>query len=178
MTTLREGEIEFVFGDAWRAEKFDRRGVRWPKGISPVDFVVEGKGEIVLLEVKDPSAARATPEQRQRFAQDMQTRTLVHEGLVPKARSSYGFLHLMARDTKPMRFVVVIGVESLSIEPLLIEQLADRLRRRVKTEAPEPWKREYVAACTVVPPPDLGKALPGCSARRIPGAALSRGKDL
>lgn len=31
MTTLREGEIEFVFGDAWRAEKFDRQDdVGWP----------------------------------------------------------------------------------------------------------------------------------------------------
>lgn len=169
MTTLREGEIEFVFGDAWRAEQFDRRDdVGWPKGISPVDFVVEGKDEIVLLEVKDPSAARATPDQRQRFAHDMQTKTLVHEKLVPKARSSYGFLHLMARDTKPMRFVVVIGIENLSIEPPLIEQLADRLRQRVKKEGLEPWKREYVVACTVVPPFDLGKALSGCSARRIP----------
>ena len=27
MTTLREGEIEFVFGDTWRAEKFDGQGV-------------------------------------------------------------------------------------------------------------------------------------------------------
>ena len=167
MTTLREGELEFVFGDAWQAEQFDRPGVGWPQGIAPVDFIAEGRDEIVLLEVKDPSASRATSTQRRQFAHDMQTRTLTHERLVPKARSSYGFLHLMARDTKPMRFVVVIGIENLSIEPLLLEHLADRLRNRVKTEGPEPWQREYVSACTVVSAVELGKALPGCFARRI-----------
>ena len=169
MTTFREGELEFVFGEAWRAEQFDRRGVGWPHGISPVDFIAEGGDEIVLLEVKDPSASRATSDQRRRFARDMQAKVLTHERLTPKARSSYGFLHLMARDTKPMRFVVAIGIENLSIQPLLLEHLADRLRHRVKREGPEPWKREYVFACTVVPVLELGKALPGCFARRIAG---------
>ena len=73
----------------------------------------------------------------------------------------------MARDTKPMRFVVAVGIENLSLQPLLLEHLAERLRRRVKREGPEPWEREYVSACTIVPALDLGKALPGCSARRV-----------
>jgi len=168
MTTFQEGELEFTFGNAWRAEQFDRPGVGWPKGVMPVDFIAEGRDEIVLLEVKDPSASGATLTEQQRFAHDMQTKALAHQGLVPKARSSYGFLHLMARDTKPMRFVVVIGIENLSIQPPLLEHLADRLRRRVKTEVSKPWKREYLSACTAVSVPDLEKALPGCSARRVP----------
>lgn len=122
-----------------------------------------------MLEVKDPSASGATSDQRQRFVRDMQARVLTHEVLVPKARSSYGFLHLMARDTKPMRFVVAVGIERLSLQPLLLEHLAERLRRRVKREGPNPWKRDYVSACTVVPALDLGRALPGCAARRVHG---------
>jgi len=31
MTTFREGGLELVFGDAWRAEHFDRPGVGWPR---------------------------------------------------------------------------------------------------------------------------------------------------
>ena len=169
MTTFREGELELVFGDAWRAEHFDRPGVGWPRGIAPVDFIAEGRDEIVLLEVKDPSASRATSDQRQRFVRDIQAKVFTHEVRAPKARSSYGFLHLMARDTKPMRFVVAVGIERLSLQPLLLEHLAERLRRRVKREGPDPWKREYVSACTIVPALDLGKALPGCSARRVSG---------
>ena len=169
MKTFREGELELVFGEAWRAEHFDRPGMSWPRGVAPVDFIAEGRDEIVLLEVKDPSASGATSDQRQRFVRDMQAKVLTHEVLAPKARSSYGFPHLMARDTKPMRFVVAVGIENLSVQPLLLEHLAERLRRRVKREGPDPWKREYVSACTVVPASDLGGALPGCSARRVPG---------
>ena len=88
-----------------------------------------------------------------------------HEVLAPKARSSYGFLHLMARDTKPMRFVVAVGIKRLSIQPLLLEHLAERLRHRVKREGPDPWKREYVSACTSCRPWSLAGrcpvALPG-----------------
>ena len=169
MTTFREGELEVTFGDAWRAEYFDRPDVGWPRGIAPVDFIAEGRDEIVLLEVKDPSASGATYDQRQRFVRDMRARVFTHDVLAPKARSSYGFLHLMARDTKPMRFVVAVGIERLPIQPVLLEHLAERLRRRVKREGPDPWKREYVSACTIVPASDLGKALPGCSARRVSG---------
>ena len=71
MTTFREGELELVFGDDWRAEHFDRPGVGWPRGIAPVDFIAEGRDEIVLLEVKDPSASGATSDQWQRFVRDM-----------------------------------------------------------------------------------------------------------
>ncbi len=40
---------------------------------------------------------------------------------------------------------------------------AERLGRETDTA----WKRNYVSDCNVVPVADFGKALPGCSARRI-----------
>ena len=118
MSVFCEGELEFTFGGAWQAEKFDQPGASWPKGISPVDFIAEGQAELVLMEVKDPSASAIPAKNRQDFIAKMQTNT---KSL--KARSSYGFLHLMKRDAKPMRYVVVIGTENLSIQPVLLMQL-------------------------------------------------------
>ena len=167
MNVLREGELEFTFGGAWQAEKFDRPGVSWPKGISPVDFIAEGPAELVLMEVKDPSASAVPVKNRQDFVAKMQTKELVYEELVPKARSSYGFLHLMARDAKPMRYVVV-GTENLSIQPILLMHLTTRLRVRLTQETNTAWKRKYISNCSVVSVADLGKALSGCSASRRP----------
>ena len=65
------------------------------------------------------------------------------------------------------RLALELSLERLSLQPLLLEHLAERLRRRVKREGPDPWKREYVSACTIVPALDPGRALPG-SARRVP----------
>lgn len=167
MSTFEEGEIQIAFNDDWHAEKFDRDGVSWPKGVSPVDFVAERPGETVLLEIKDPSASAAPAEQQINFVRKMQTKELTHNELVPKARSSYGFLHLMKRDEKPMRYVVAIGTEKLSIQPALLMNLSDRLRQRLARETNMPWKRSYVSDCVVVKVADVGKALPGCTAQRI-----------
>ena len=93
MSVFCEGELEFTFGGAWQAEKFDQPGASWPKGISPVDFIAEGQAELVLMEVKDPSASAIPAKNRQDFIAKMQTKELIYEELVPKARSSYGFLH-------------------------------------------------------------------------------------
>lgn len=168
MSVFCEGELEFTFGGAWQAEKFDQPGASWPKGIAPVDFIAEGQAELVLMEVKDPSASAIPAKNRQDFIAKMQTKELIYEELVPKARSSYGFLHLMARDTKPMRYVVVIGTETLSIQPILLMHLTTRLRARLMQETNTAWKRQYISNCSVVSVADLGKALSGCSASRIP----------
>lgn len=166
MTVLKEGELQFSFDDRWRAAQFDRPGVSWPQGVRPVDFVLEGQDELILMEVKDPSASKAPAGNQKKFVEKMQSKELTHEELVPKARSSYGYLHLMERDTKPMRYVVVIGAEKLSIQPALLMNLTDRLRKRLAHEADTAWKRRYIDNCAVVAATDLGKALPGCSAKR------------
>ena len=169
MSSLCEGEIQFTFDDNWDAHKFDCSGIEGfpPRGVLPVDFVIEGDDELVLVEVKDPSASAASKENRKQFVGKMKAKTLTHQELVPKARTSYGFLHLMARDTKRMRYVVVIGTENLSIQPALLSTSTDRLRLRLAQETDTAWKRPYVANCMVVSVADFSKALKGCSARRI-----------
>lgn len=172
MTSLREGEIHFTFGDAWQAQLFDKRGAIIPKGVYPVDFVVEGDDELVLVEVKDPSASRVPAQNRAQFIKKMESNELTYQELVPKARTSYGFLHLMARDTKQMRYVVVIGSENLPIDPYLLSRLTDLLRIRLAREAETAWKRPYISDCIVVSIANFSKALAGCSATRITSAPL------
>lgn len=67
MNVFKEGELLFSFGSDWQAERFDRPGASWPKGVSPVDFIAEGQAELVLVEVKDPSASGARAKNRQDF---------------------------------------------------------------------------------------------------------------
>ena len=166
MTVLAEGELRFTFGNEWQAARFDQSGASWPRGVSPVDFIAEGQSELVLVEIKDPSASTVPVANRQAFVRSMRTRELTDQ-LVPKARTSYGFLHLLARDEKPMRYVVVIGAERLSIQPALLMHLTDRVRADLRSEAGTTWKRKYVSDCIVVPIESVNKALSGCSARRI-----------
>ncbi len=166
MNVLQEGELQFAFGSAWRAEKLDRQGVPLPEGMMLVDFVVEGSTELVLIEIKDP-AASPREEERRRFAKEMEGKQLVNGHLVPKARDSYTFLHLMGRDTKSMRFLLVLGADGMSLQEPLLMSLNDKLRRRLRHEAIDPWEREYMKSCAVVRYEKLSNALPGCSATRV-----------
>jgi hypothetical protein len=172
MTVLQEGELRFTFGAEWQAEQFDKPGTSWPLCIRPVDFLAQRQAELVLVEVKDPSASTVPGRNRDAFVRKMKTKELSHDELTPKARTTFGFLHLMERDAQPMRYVVVIGTEALSIQPPLLMNLADRLRNRLAQEADDPWKRAYMADCAVVSIADVGKVLPGCTVERIPPRAI------
>lgn len=166
MEVLQEGELQFTFGKDWTASKLDEQGVPVPHGMAFVDFVLEGDDEIVLMEVKDPAASRIEGGKRS-FAKRLAGEELVNEHLTPKARDSYTYLHLMRRDAKPMRFVLALGLNGMSVQEPLLMALNDRLRQRLRQEAQQPWKREYVTSCLVVPLGKIGEALPGCKVVRM-----------
>jgi hypothetical protein len=169
-TTLTERELEFTFPSGWNARVFDEKGKQWPKGISPVDFIVERERDILLIEIKDPSASRAPAEEREKFVKKMTSDELCHQELVPKARTTHGYLHLMGLDTKPMRYVVVIGAEHLSLQPVLMQSLADRVKKRLLHEAEAPWQLRYIESCVVLSATDVGKHLAGVKVRRLSNA--------
>src|SRR5215831_18246032 len=111
---MREGELQFEFSGATSVERLDVQGQPRPQGMALVDFVVEENSRTLLIEIKDPSQQPVPETERRRFIRDMQHQALIHEELVPKARDSYTFLHLMERDTQPFVYVVVLGLDQLS----------------------------------------------------------------
>ncbi len=168
---IQEGELEFDFDAARSFERFDEQGVPIPVGMKLVDFVVEEANRIFLIEVKDPSDREAQEAARREFGQSMHGDELINGKLVPKARDSYAFLHLMERDRHPFIFVVVLGLERLSNEKALLLSFKDRLIKRIRHEAKEPWKKAYIADCVVVTPDTWKAAFPRYGlARRKSGA--------
>lgn len=166
MTTLDEKELLFTFPTGWHVERFDDVGRVWPRHVAPVDFVVERPDDVLLIEVKDPSNSRAPDGERAKFVKKMESDELTHQELAPKARTSWSYLHLMDRTAKPLRFVVVIGVDALSVQPVLLQHLGDRLKRRLAQEAEQPWVRPYVVSSVVLPALEVSKFLPGVEVTR------------
>jgi hypothetical protein len=169
MTVVVEGQLEFTFPAAWGVTVFDAPGTIIPKGIQPVDFVVDRGNDVLLIEVKDPSHTRAPHAERARFLSIMQSQELTNEQLVPKARTSWSYLHLMGlHRQKPLIFIAVIGTENLSIEPMLLQGLTDRLNQRLQHEADDPWVIQYVQSGIVVAAMDLPQHLAGVGVKRLP----------
>lgn len=167
MSTLIENELSFTFPDDWNAEHFDTPGRTSIDHFQPVDFVVELPRRTLFIEVKDPSASKAPESERQAFIKKMQTKVLTHTQLVPKARTSWAFLHLMKRVEKPITYIVVIGADSLRVDPLLWSNLTARLKARLQQEIDVPWPLQYIDQCIVIPASDLSRHLPGVTVQRL-----------
>lgn len=159
MKRLVEGELIFDFSTAKRAEKLDTPGEQIPVGMSFVDFVVDRGRDVLLIEVKDPSHSEATEKAREEFIKTLRGKELLN-ALVPKCRDSYTYLHLMKEDTKPFLYIVLIAIENTSVDVSLLLPLKDKLLSRLRHEAREPWKREYVRDCQILDVQTWNRQLP------------------
>jgi len=65
----------------------------------------------------------------------------------------------------------ILSARNLSIQPVLLQTLTDRLKQRLAQESDSPWKVQYVTSCMVVSALELGKFLPGVQVVRVPAAA-------
>ena len=145
-------ELEFSFPEDLLFDELDRQGVRLPHRMKLVDLVIERDDDILLVEIKDPSNSRTPELERQKYLKRLSDNTLVKEELTPKARDSYTFLHLMERDMKPFKYVVLIGLDAFDHEKqkALLVGFKDRLFADIKCETNTPWRRRHIADCVVL----------------------------
>ena len=152
MGKVTEGRLEFDFTAAAQVERLDLPGTPLPHGMALVDFVVEEGRRTLLIEIKDPEGTPAPyrAEALREFVKKMEGDGLIHQEIVPKARDSYTFLHLMARDRPGLILVCVLGVGTP--DPALLGSFKNRLLRRLSKETAVPWVRQYVKDCVVLTP--------------------------
>ena len=152
MSKVTEGRIEINFTAAEAVERLDEPGKPLPHGMALVDFVVEEATKTLLIEVKDPEGTPETYRAKEvkRFIKKIKDNGLIQQEIVPKARDSYTFLHLMKRDGKRFILVCLLGVGS--DDPALLGDFKNRLLARLRQETSTPWARQYVTDCIVVTP--------------------------
>jgi hypothetical protein len=150
--TEPKADLQFSFPVDLKWEEMDKQGVRVPAKMKFVDIIIERENDILLVEVKDPSNINTPATERARYLKSLQDNSILTQELTPKARDSYTYLHLMKRDTKPFKFVVLLGLEAFEnhAQLALLGNFKNRLLSNVRCEAAEPWKRIYIADCVVM----------------------------
>jgi hypothetical protein len=147
-------ELTYYFPDDVPVEILDRqdKGRIRPEGMKLVDFVVEQpSGVTLLIEQKDLSAHAVPAQEHAVFQQQLEHDTWIKHSLVPKARDSYAFLHLMLRDNCEFDYIVVIGSERVSLDSALLSSFHARLVNNLRQETSDgPWRRRYLRRVKVV----------------------------
>jgi hypothetical protein len=147
---LIEKELHFTFPGNLDVKKFDSGGRRTPQGMSFVDIIIKNKTQIYLVEIKDPSHSMAPISERKKFEDKIKNDSLIREELVPKARDSYTFLHLMKEDDKEFIYIVLLGLDAIKHEKALLINFKDKLIERILKETDRAWKRAYIRDCVVL----------------------------
>jgi len=145
-------ELLFEFPDEVEWDELDKQGVKLPVHMKFVDLVIERDADVLLVEIKDPSHSKCPDKERNNYFKRLSDNSVLTQELTPKARDSYSFLHLMARDGKPFKYIVLIGLDAFdpNQQKAVLFGFKDRLMADIRCEAYEAWKRKHINDCAVL----------------------------
>lgn len=161
-------ELLFNFPDGLSWSELDKQGVKLPVRMKFVDLVIERDTDILLVEIKDPSHSRSPDKERNTYLKRLSDNSILTQELTPKARDSYLYLHLMERDGKPFKYVVLLGLDAFDPEhqKAIMFGFKDRLVADIRQESFEAWKRKHIADCMVLSVESWNKYFPDWPLRR------------
>ena len=161
-------ELLFNFPDGLSWSELDKQGVKLPVRMKFVDLVIERDADILLVEIKDPSHSRSPDKERNTYLKRLSDNSILTQELTPKARDSYLYLHLMERDGKPFKYVVLLGLDAFDPEhqKAIMFGFKDRLLADIREESFEAWKRKHIADCLVLSVESWNKYFPDWPLRR------------
>ena len=166
-------ELLFEFPDEVEWDELDKQGVKLPVRMKFVDLVIERDADVLLVEIKDPSHSKSPDKEQNSYLKRLSDNSVLTQELTPKARDSYSFLHLMERDGKPFKYIVLIGLDAFdpSQQKAVLAGFKDRLMADIRCEAYEAWKRKHIADCAVLSVETWNKNFPKWSVTRLAAAA-------
>ena len=162
-------ELHFEFPDDVEWDELDKQGVRLPVRMKFVDLVIERDKDVLLVEIKDPSHSKSPEKERKKYFKRLSDNSVLTQELTPKARDSYSYLHLMERDGKPFKYIVLIGIDAFDSQQqkALLAGFKDRLLADIRCEAFEAWKRKHIADCVVLSVEAWNQIFPNWPVKRL-----------
>lgn len=164
-----DAELLFEFPDEVLWDELDKQGVKLPVKMKFVDLVIERDKDVLLVEIKDPSHSKSPDKERNSYLKRLSDNSVLSQELTPKARDSYCYLHLMEKDTKPFKYIVLVGLDAFdpTQQKAVLTGFKDRLMADIRCEAYEPWKRKHISDCAVLSVETWNKYFPEWPVRRV-----------
>ncbi len=144
-------DLEFEFPKNLTWQELDVQGQPLPVHMKFVDIVIERDTDILLIEIKDPSNVLSTEKEQKKYCKRLIDNSVLKQELTPKARDSYAYMHLMERDVKPFKYIVLLGLDAFEqqVQTAILTGFKDRLMSDIQNEG-QGWKRKYIKDCAVL----------------------------
>jgi hypothetical protein len=113
-----------------------------------VDFVIELTDSYLFIEIKDPQDPGATKKRQKKFSADLKSGRL-NQTLKYKFRDSFLYEWALGRADKPVDYLVLIALDSLTGPDLT--NRSDALKRELPLLGPGsiPWVQPFIRSCAV-----------------------------
>lgn len=167
MTILTEGNLQIVVKDAVAARKFDDAGHGLSHCMRAVDFIIELPDHYRFIEFKDPQHPDAPAQAAVDYLSSFQS-GLIDEELKYKYRDSFLYEWAAGRADKPIDYLVLIALDTLS-EPALSTGKT-RLEQKIPLRGPGliPWPRPILRGCGVFNLDSWNRHFPDYPVTRLP----------
>ena len=167
MTVLNERNLQITIDDAVDVRRFDDNAThRLNHCMKAVDFVVELPDRYLFIEIKDPQAPHAPPEAAKDYLERLQAGE-IDEELKYKYRDSFLYEWASGRADKPIYYLVLIALDTLTGPRLL--RCNNALERKLPLHGPSstPWLKPIVNGCAVFNMESWNRAMPRHPVSRI-----------
>lgn len=146
--TLNEEDLQIEVKDAINATKFDDASHGLSHCMKAVDFIVERPDCYLFIEFKDPQNPGSAAQRQGVFQQNF-LRGKLDQDLQYKYRDSFLFEWAEGRADKPIDYLVLIALDSLTAAHLLTRTEDLKRKLPVQKSTSSPWKRPFVRSCAV-----------------------------
>lgn len=148
--TFVEGDLKIEIKGVVNAWKFDEPSTHGLSNcMKAVDFIVERPNCYLFIEFKDPQAPGAIGRQQQQtFIQNFQSGK-IDTDFTYKYRDSFLYEWASGRATKPIHFLVLVALNTLTTSEL--GRRTDALKKNLPLQRskPSPWRFPFVQKCNV-----------------------------
>ena len=150
MTTLTEGDLRITINDSvLNARKFDDpAGHGLSHCMKAVDFVVELVDRYLFIEIKDPQDPQVPSQGLNAFVQEFQSGQ-IDEDFKYKYRDSFLYEWASGRANKPIYYMILIGLSTLSNLMLLGRKRALEQKLPIHGPGASAWTRPIASFCGV-----------------------------
>lgn len=143
--SVTEGALTIEIPAGCSVVKFDGPSHGLSHCMKAVDFVVETPGRILFIELKDPEDG---PQDRRAEFIERLTSGQIDNDLRQKFRDTWLYLYADGKLNKPVNYLVLIGLSTLSSETLA--RRTRNLMKQLPVEGPRgPWTNKIVEGCAV-----------------------------
>ncbi len=162
---FKEGDLQLTVNNVQNARRFDDyfHGVSQMKA---VDFIIELPDRYLYIEFKDPQHPDSRDENRREFIQDFHSGRL-DEDLKYKYRDSFLYEWACGRADKPIYYLVLVALDTLTVANLLTR--TEALKYKLPVDGPNSWCRLIVSGCTVLNLSRWNQTFPESPVDRIAG---------